>query len=220
MEILFEDEVMLVLNKPAGMVTTRESDQLTENSDQYYVEDWIQKHYPNKLPRGGIVHRLDKGTSGILVVAKTEESLKQLKNQFKTRQVIKHYYAIAGGDLPRSGNIKMPINRSRYSFGRFKVDEDGKMAETEFEVIKKLVINGKKYTLVDVNLKTGRTHQIRVHFSYMGWPLLGDKIYGGSPVGELNRPYLPAYFLKINNQIFKSEMPLELKNILTANDQK
>ena len=216
MEILFENEVMLVLNKPAGTVTTNEN---RSNKDET-VEDWVKKNRPNKLSRGGIVHRLDKGTSGILVVAKTEESLKQLKNQFKTRQVIKHYYAMAGGDLPHSGNIKMPINRSKYSFSRFRVDEDGKVAETEFEVIKKYVIAGKKYSLVDINLKTGRTHQIRVHFSYMGWPLLGDKIYGGSSVGELNRPFLHAYFLKINDQIFKSEMATDLKYILAKYEQK
>jgi 23S rRNA pseudouridine1911/1915/1917 synthase len=212
MEILYEDEVMLVLQKPAGMVTTNEN---RSNKDKT-VEDWLKENKPNGLLREGIAHRLDKGTSGILVVAKTGESLIDLKKQFKNRKVVKHYYAMAGGDLPKIGNIKMPIDRSKYSFGRFKVDENGKMAETEFEVIKKYVIDGKKYSLVDVNLKTGRTHQIRVHFSYMGWPLLGDKIYGGQMIKGIDRPFLHAYFLQINGKTFKSELAADLSNFITV----
>jgi 23S rRNA pseudouridine1911/1915/1917 synthase len=219
MEILFEDEVMLVLDKPAGWVTTKESTKYSVLSTKY-VEDWVEEHYPNSLPRKGIVHRLDKGTSGVLVVAKNQESLDFLKKQFKQRKVVKHYWAMAGGDLPKTGNIKMPIGRSNYQFKKFKVKEDGKVAETEFKVIKKYNIEGKKYSLVDINLKTGRTHQIRVHFSYMGWPLLGDAVYGGQKSEYLTRPFLHSYFIQLTHPVtnkmmtVQSEMAVDLKKIV------
>jgi len=214
MEILYENKEILVLNKPAGMITTNENRSNKEQS----VEDWVGEYYENSLPRKGIVHRLDKGTSGILIVAKTEESLSHLKAQFKQRKVIKHYFALVGGDLPKVGNIKMPIDRSKYSFGRFKVDEMGKMAETEFEVKNKFMIQSKKYSLVDINLKTGRTHQIRVHFSYMGWPLVGDKLYGGQMFEGLNRPFLHAYYTKIEGLEFRSELATDLENFIRSHE--
>jgi len=219
-KIIYEDGEMLVLNKPAGWVVTNEGrDSVAET-----VEDWVEKYYPNKLPRKGIVHRLDKGTSGILVVAKSAEALVDLKKQFKQREVVKHYLALAGGDLPADGQINMPINRSRYSFGKFKVDEEGKGAVTEFKLIKKIKREGRVFSLIDINLKTGRTHQIRVHLSYLGWPLLGDKIYGGWEVNGLNRPFLHAYELKIKQpktgelMTFNADLPQELKNISDNNE--
>ena len=233
-KIIYEDDEMLVLNKPAGWVTTREQnpsglrpsplDKGDLKNHQKFVEDWVGEYYPNDLPRKGIVHRLDKGTSGILVVAKTSEALTDLKKQFKQRLVKKHYLALAGGDLPVDGQINMPINRSKYSFGRFKVDEEGKSAITEFKLIKKIKINGKTFSLIDINLKTGRTHQIRVHMSYLGWPLAGDKIYGGPPAGGLNRPFLHAYELKIEHpktktlMTFNADLPQELNNIIKENE--
>jgi 23S rRNA-/tRNA-specific pseudouridylate synthase len=119
-KIIFEDGVLLVIDKPAGWVTTRENDKCV-TSDVKYIEEWVKKFFPNDLPRNGIVHRLDKGTSGVLVVAKTKEGLINLKKQFKQRQTSKHYWAMAGGDLPVDGNIKVPIVRSKYAFGKFKV---------------------------------------------------------------------------------------------------
>jgi 23S rRNA pseudouridine1911/1915/1917 synthase len=207
-KVIYEDDSLIVLYKPAGIVTTN------ENSKINSLENWIKKNKENNLPRQGIVHRLDKGTSGIVVVAKTDESLTELKKQFKTRKVKKHYWALAGGDLPGNGSINMPINRSKYSFGRFKVDEEGKNAETEFKVVKKYKIEGRVYSLVDINLKTGRTHQIRVHMSYLGWPLLGDKIYGGKMIDGLDRPFLHAYELEILGKKFEAPMADDLKLVL------
>jgi len=212
-KIIYEDDNLMVLDKPAGMVTTNENTKhKTQNSKQMSLEDWIETNRPNNLSRKGIVHRLDKGTSGIVIVAKTEESLIELKKQFKTRKVKKHYLAMVGGDLPAVGSVNMPIDRSKYSFGRFKVDEEGKNAETEFKVIKKYKIEGRAYSLVDISLKTGRTHQIRVHMSYLGWPLLGDKLYGGQAL--LDRPFLHAYEIEILGMKFNSPLAGDLQLLL------
>jgi 23S rRNA pseudouridine1911/1915/1917 synthase len=219
-KIIYEDAEMLVLNKPAGWVVTNEN----RDRGAETVEDWVEKYFPNDLPRKGIVHRLDKGTSGIVVAAKTAEALADLKRQFKQRQVRKHYWALAGGDLPADGQINMPINRSKYSFGRFKVDEEGKAAVTGFKLIKKIRIAGRVFSLADINLKTGRTHQIRVHFSYLGWPLAGDKIYGGFEVEGLNRPFLHAYELTVKQPktgktlTFNADLPQELKKVIDGNE--
>lgn len=218
-KIIYEDNDILVLNKPAGVITTRENNE-SINSNFVYLEDWIKKNRQNNLPRQGIVHRLDKGTSGIVVVAKNEISLTSLKKQFKKRLTKKYYLALAGGDLPKEGTINMPIDRSKYSFGRFKVDEDGKNALTLFKVLKKITIEGKKYSLIEIDLKTGRTHQIRVHLSYLGWPLLGDSLYGGIMSGGITRPFLHAKKMIITHpttnkeMVFEAQLALDLENIL------
>ena len=214
-EIIFEDNDILVLNKPAGMVTTREG-----RREENTIEEWIEKNRPNDLPRSGIVHRLDKGTSGILLTAKNQEALDNLKAQFKNRQTSKHYKALLCGDASFQGEINIPIDRSKYVFGKFGPGVDGKHAWTKFKLIKKYQYNGKKYSLVDIDLKTGRTHQIRVHFSYLNWPLLGDRLYGGQMILGLNRPFLHAYSMeffhpKTNEKIkFESELAPDLKQVL------
>jgi 23S rRNA pseudouridine1911/1915/1917 synthase len=241
-QIAFEDRWLLVIEKPAGMVTTRENSKLKHQNLKkdinVYLEDWVggylkksQKSYSegyrqvkskkiNKIYRNGIVHRLDKDTSGLVVVAKDIKILNKLKAQFKQRQVIKKYIALVGGDLPKEGEIRMPIKRSKYVFGRFKVDVDGKVAVTEFLVIKKVVVNEKKYSLVEVNLRTGRTHQIRVHFSYMGWPLVGDKVYGGTEIDGLGRQFLHSTYIKFLHPLDKtivevhSQLPNDLQKVL------
>lgn len=208
-KIIYEDNDLLVLDKPAGITTTNENVR-SQMSDLRSLENWIKENRKNDLPRQGIAHRLDKGTSGIVVAAKNESTLKELKRQFKAREVKKHYWALVCGDLPKDGNINMPINRSKYSFGRFKVDEEGKRAETEFKVTKKYQINGKWYSFLEINLKTGRTHQIRVHLSYLGWPLVGDKTYGGQIINGLERPFLHAHETIINGKKFESSLAPDL----------
>lgn len=206
---------MLILDKPAGMVTTNENRKGMTKT----VEDWVSNYYPNKLARSGIVHRLDKGTSGILTVAKDEKSLVNLKKQFKNRLVVKRYMALVAGDLPQKGNVLMPIGRSPYSLGKFKVMADGKRAETEFRVMKRYKIEGKVYSLVEIDLKTGRTHQIRVHFSYLGWPLAGDVTYGGPKIAGLQRPFLQSKYLQLHHpktqkvMEFSTKLAIELQAI-------
>ena len=224
-KFVYEDRELLILEKPAGWVTTNEKSK-TQILNPKNVENWLKKNMPNGLIREGIVHRLDKGTSGILVVAKTKEALVDLKRQFKQRLVKKHYLALAGGELPMSGEINMPIKRSKYHFGKFKVDEDGKMARTVFKLIKKLYIAGKIYSLVDIDLKTGRTHQIRVHMSYLSWSLAGDRVYGGNMPSGLARPFLHAGKITIRHPktkkdlVFETELPQDLVNIINTGEKK
>ena len=216
--VVFEDDYLMIVEKPSGMVTTREM--RIGNDGMNYLEDWVAQNYPNDLPRKGIVHRLDKDTSGLVVIAKTEAARILLKDIFKQRKVTKKYLALVGGDLPRVGEMNMPIKRSKYYLGRFKVDVDGKNAVTEFQVLKKIKIDGKTFSLVEVNLKTGRTHQIRVHFSYLGWPLLGDRVYKGYEFTGLNRQFLHSAYIKfvhpITNKVIEinSSLPSELLEIV------
>jgi 23S rRNA pseudouridine1911/1915/1917 synthase len=209
-EVVFENEDWLVINKPAGYVTTNEN-----NNSLLTVENWLKKNRKNNLAREGIVHRLDKGTSGLLLIAKNQRYLDIFKNKFKSRQVEKKYLALVGGDVVSEGQIKVPIVRSKYSFGKFGVGVDGKEALSLFKVIKKYKYDNKIYSLVEVQIKTGRTHQIRVHFAYLGWPLVGDRVYGGILNFDLQRPFLHAYSLSMkDNFSYKIELPEELKDHL------
>lgn len=184
-QIIYEDANFMAVNKPPYLTVDG-------------LEEWLRHNKKINLPRAGIVHRLDKGTSGLLLVAKTNEALVGLKKIFKERRIEKTYLALVEGDLPSYGEIKMPILRSKYKFATFKVSEDGKEAETRFKVIAKYRREGKKiYSFVEIKPKTGRTHQIRVHFAYMGWFLVGDWLYGGER--GLGRPFLHAYNLKFIN---------------------
>ena len=210
-KIIFEDESMLVVEKPPLMTTTKE-----KKGESGTLEDYLKKIRPNKLPRNGILHRLDKGTSGLVMVAKTEEAFFNLKKQFKERTLTKKYYCLVGGESSFEGTVNMPIARSKYVFSKFGVDEEGKKALTNFNLVGKYKNRDKVYSLLDIELKTGRTHQIRVHLSYLRWPLVGDKVYGGEKVEGLIRPFLHAYKIvfrhPINNQ--ETEVKIGLANDL------
>lgn len=215
-EIVFEDDDLMVVNKPAGLVTTKERKQ-EENT----LEDWLSAKQNKKeiLERNGIVHRLDKGTSGLVLVAKNESALKNLKRQFKDRTIGKKYLTMVCGNATFKGEINVPINRSKFGFGKFGVDTEGKNAWTIFKLLSKYKKNNRIYSLLEIDLKTGRTHQIRVHLSYLGWPLLGDKLYGGE-IDDLQRPFLHSCEIRFKHpkdnreMAFKSELPDDLKEIL------
>jgi len=204
-KIIFEDKEMMVVEKPPLMTTTKE-----RKGEEGTLEDYLQKVKPNNLLRNGIVHRLDKGTSGLIMVAKTEEAFLGLKKQFKERSLSKKYYCLVGGDVSFEGTIDMPIARSKYAFAKFGVNEEGKRALTKFKLIKKYKKDGKIYSLVEVDLKTGRTHQIRVHFSHLRWPLVGDRVYGGEPLEDLRRPFLHAYQIIFKHPINDQEMTIKI----------
>ncbi|HRT40176.1 MAG TPA: RluA family pseudouridine synthase [Candidatus Woesebacteria bacterium] len=197
-EVIYEDQNILVLDKPAGWVTTKEN-----NHSERNIERWLEKMDKNNLPRQGIVHRLDKGTSGVLIVAKNSQTLADFKKRFRQRQVEKRYLAWIEGDLPAEGDINLPIGRSKYNREKFQVSEAGKKAQTKFKVLRKINIGGRIHSLVDVNLITGRTHQIRVHFSHLGWPIVGDVVYG-SKNKTVGRPELHCYQIKIAGFTFES----------------
>jgi 23S rRNA pseudouridine1911/1915/1917 synthase len=214
-KINFENDNLLVLEKPAGMVVTNENGQGKET-----VEEWLLKNRLGMgLRRQGIGHRLDKGTSGLLLVAKTEKYLNFLKYLFKERKIIKRYLALVSGEVSIDGVIEMPIGRNRRAFGRFKVREDGKISKTLFKREGLIYFLGKKYSLVSIDLKTGRTHQIRVHFQYLGWPLVGDRTYGGEMNLGMVRPFLHATEIEFRNpegnlMHFESKIPADLRSIL------
>jgi 23S rRNA pseudouridine1911/1915/1917 synthase len=204
-KIIFEDKDMMVMEKPSLMTTTKE-----KKEEKGTLEDYLRDIRLNDLPRNGIIHRLDKGTSGLILVAKTEEAFLGLKKQFKERSLTKKYYCLVGGDVSFEGAVDMPIARSKYAFAKFGVSEEGKRALTKFKLIKKYKKNGRIYSLLDIDLSTGRTHQIRVHLSHLRWPLVGDKVYGGEVIDGLKRPFLHAYKIIFKHPVNNREMKVEI----------
>jgi 23S rRNA pseudouridine1911/1915/1917 synthase len=172
-----------------------------------------------ETPRYGIVHRLDKDTSGILLVAKSTEGLIFLQKEFINRRVEKKYITLAEGEIKEEfGEIKNFIARSKKDFRKQAVSSDGREAITEFKVLKRF----EDYTFLEVQIKTGRRHQIRCHLSFLKHPIVGDKLYSfkNSKIPEgLTRQFLHASYLKIQlpngkTEEFKSDLPEELNKIL------
>ncbi len=225
-KIIYEDENLLVIDKTAGITVFSEGPKKEKTIIDYLLEKYPFLNKVGSAPRYGIVHRLDKETSGILLVAKNNETLNFLQKQFKERKVIKKYIALLVGKLKESsGIIKTLIGRSPKEKNKQKVylplepgSQGKREAVTEYKIIKEF----KDYTLVEVIPKTGRKHQIRTHFAYLHHPIAGDKLYGfkGQPKpNNLNRHFLHASYLKINllnNKVteFKSDLTEDLKNVI------
>jgi len=223
--IVYEDDNILAINKPAGLTVFSE-----EKTEEKTLADILLEKFPylnkNEPPRYGIAHRLDKDTSGVLLVAKSKESLIFLQKQFKNRTIQKKYIALVVGNIKEdTGKIETLIGRSpkdRLKQKAFFVGEPGSQGKreaiTEFKVQERF----KDYTLLEVTPKTGRKHQIRCHLSYLSHPIAGDKLYGfrrqPSPKG-LTRHFLHAYSLRFETQDgqtkeIKAELPEELANII------
>lgn len=171
LNVVYEDKSLLVINKPAGMVVHPAAGNYGNT-----LLNALLHHAPSlqELPRAGIVHRLDKNTSGLLVIAKTSQALKSLTIQLKQRTISRIYQGIVYGVLTGGGTIDEPIGRHPIQRKRMAVIETGKPAVTHYRLIEKY----RAYTRVKVQLETGRTHQIRVHFAHIHHPLLGDPTYG------------------------------------------
>lgn len=172
LDILFEDEAILVVNKPAGLVMHPAA-----GNPNGTLLNGLLNYLPDLalIPRAGIVHRLDKETSGLLVVAKTLSAQNALVRQLQARSVKREYRAIVQGIMRIGGSVDAPIARHPINRLRMAVIESGKPAVTHYRVIERF----RAHTYLKVNLETGRTHQIRVHMAHLHYPLLGDPLYGG-----------------------------------------
>ncbi len=179
-EVIFEDDDLMVINKPAGILSHAKG-KLDQEST---VADWAQPHTTNLPPeRSGIVHRLDRATSGVMILAKNPTSKSWLMKQFADRNVHKKYLAIISGapeDL--KFNIDLPIARNAKKPTTFHINANGKEAQTEVEVLASVNQGTKSaLSLVLLSPHTGRTHQLRVHMWANGWPIVGDPFYGSEP---------------------------------------
>ncbi len=172
LEIVHEDSELLVINKPPGLVVHPGA-----GNPEGTLLNALIAHAPKlaQLPRAGIVHRLDKDTSGLLVVAKTEHARQNLIGQLQEHSVEREYLAIVNGVMVAGGTVEAPIGRHRTQRTRMAVSNQGKPAVSHYRVIKKY----RAHTLVQVRLESGRTHQIRVHMAHLHYPVVGDPVYGG-----------------------------------------
>jgi 23S rRNA pseudouridine1911/1915/1917 synthase len=228
-KIIYQDKSLFVVDKPSGWITN-EADTTT---NQPVLQTWMLTNfkYPisnDQLLRSGIVHRLDKETSGILIVAKTKESFEKLQAEFKSREVEKTYIALVHGKLePETGEIKAPVGRLPWRRDRFGVLPGGREATTLYKVIKFYPGNNGGHTLVEFKPKTGRTHQIRIHAKHIGHAIVGDEFYAGRKTARNDRRWCPRLFLhaasikfihpETKKTIeFKSALPEDLQNVLNT----
>jgi len=212
MEIVYEDSDLLVINKPPGLVVNRSETQRGRKTLQDWVDESLklkaksQKRQEGEFyERSGIVHRLDKDTSGLLVIAKTPEAFAELQRQFKEREVKKGYLALVHGRVePPSGVIEKPIGRNPKDPRKFAVVEGGKEAVTEYRVVgvgpRTHLLGGSTLrstptTLLELKPRTGRTHQIRVHLKSLGHPVVGDKLYASRRQIREDKKFCPRQFL-------------------------
>jgi 23S rRNA pseudouridine1911/1915/1917 synthase len=237
-KIIYEDDFLLVLNKPSGMTVNRADTTRGEET----LQDWVETKFPISnfqfpIPneeqsefykRGGIVHRLDKETSGLILVAKTEETFYALQQQFKERSVTKQYVALVHGKVkPDMGEINVPVGRQEWNRMRFGVVAGGKEAQTLYKVREYREFNKNREALsfMELEPKTGRTHQIRVHMKYLGYPLFADFLYAGRKTQRDDRKYLGRVFLHaarisfshpVSKQTvhYESALPAELQKFL------
>jgi 23S rRNA pseudouridine1911/1915/1917 synthase len=174
LDIVHEDDAILVINKPPGLVVHPGA-----GNPEGTLLNALLHHAPalSQLPRAGIVHRLDKDTSGLMVVAKTEASRQNLIAQLQDRSMWREYVALVNGVLTAGATIEAPIGRHRIERKRMAVTESGKPAVSHVRILKKY----RAHTLVQVRLESGRTHQIRVHMAHIKHPVVGDPVYGGRP---------------------------------------
>ena len=234
--VLFEDEYLVVLNKPAGWVVNRSATYAEPT-----VQDWMEarlglaSHPQVQIPntntgadsdneygtpeeifaqRGGVAHRLDKDTSGVLLLAKTPVVLAELMRQFRDKEIKKKYLALVHGKVtPSEGTIRLPMDRSETDFKKFAVRADGRMSETEYKVKTHFPglpsgiapRKGKSYqgfSLLELWPKTGRTHQIRVHMSAIRHPLVADSTYAGRKKVKVDYEWCPRHFLHASELCF------------------
>jgi 23S rRNA pseudouridine1911/1915/1917 synthase len=221
-DVIFENDDLVVINKPSGIVVHP-----SQSTPEHTLVNGLISYYPNIISIGddpnrpGIVHRLDKDASGIMVIAKSQKTFEHLKTQFQDREIKKKYTALVFGKItPSYGKIDAPIGRSKSKPSRMSVkrSDEGKEALTYYKTTKEY----NNYSLLEIETKTGRTHQIRVHLLSIGYPIVGDSIYYVKKTRrkvKINRIFLHAQsiqFSDINGSLmkFKANLPNELKQFL------
>lgn len=220
LDILYEDEDIMVINKPSGLVVhpgNGNYDNTLVNGLMYYTEELSDLGGSERV---GIVHRLDKDTSGLMLVAKSNKAHEILSDDFKNKRVFREYYALLIGRFPSdTAFIDAAIGRSKKNFNKMEVRSDGKSARTNLKVLKRY----KDYTLVSLVLETGRTHQIRVHMSYIGYPIYNDPVYQNKKTTEFGQ-FLHSKNIRFIHPITKKEMsftsnlPDEFQNFIDRLD--
>jgi 23S rRNA pseudouridine1911/1915/1917 synthase len=232
--VIYEDADILVIDKPAG-ITVNKAD---TTRYQMTVQEWAENYfYANHFEfvieqgdfykRGGIVHRLDKETSGVLLLAKNPFSFLELQKLFKERLVSKTYLALAHGKVtPREGEISLPVGRLPWNRMQFGIVPGGRESLTLYKMIREYRDdNGEVFSYLELFPKTGRTHQIRVHLKYLGNPIFGDFLYAGRKTARSDRSKIGRFFLHANKLsfvhpklgkelTFESKLPVELELIL------
>lgn len=218
LNVVHEDSALLIINKPAGLVVHPGSGNWTGT-----LQNALLHHAPEleQVPRAGIVHRLDKDTSGLMVVARTLEAQTDLVRQLQARTVKRYYYALVRGNLERGGTVDAPIGRHSTQRTKMAIMQGGKPARTHYRIVERFL----DCTLVECALETGRTHQIRVHMTSIGHPLVGDPVYGTGasrvPIGpEFPRQALHARRLGLvhpltgKSMLWKSELPEDMAEVI------
>jgi len=208
LNIIWENEDLMVINKPSGMLCVRDET----------LKDWPI-----------IAHRLDKETSGCLVMAKNLPALKFVMSQFKERTIDKEYIALVHGHIePKEGRIKLPLANIGQGDVRQGVRYDGKVADTEWKTDKRLMIDNEKFSLLNLKIYTGRTHQIRVHLAHLGYPVFSDSQYLNKTQFKIDRQKLDRHFLHASKISFilpngdkqevEAEIPEELSDLIKENN--
>lgn len=217
--VLYEDGDCVVINKPIGLLTHSKGAFNPEPSVATWLHNRIEDktlieadaYQPNR--RAGIVHRLDRATSGVMIAAKTTKALAWLQRQFSQRRTIKTYVAVVQGHLKElEAVIDMPIERNPKAPATFRVGANGKPAKTSYKVLRET----DHYSLVELHPETGRTHQLRVHMNKLGHPIVGDELYGGKAA---HRMFLHARSLEIiipsrERKLFEAPVPTEFEGLL------
>lgn len=216
-KIIFEDDSLFVIDKPSGWITN-DADTTTT---QPVLQTWVREHFDYPLKgnlemRDGIVHRLDKETSGILLVAKTKDAFESLQTQFKDRKIVKTYIALLHGHTDESGNVKATVGRLPYRRDRFGVVDGGRESESDYKLIKFYPGNNGGHSLVEFYPKTGRTHQIRIHSRHIGHAIVADEFYAGRKTARNDRKWCPRLFLhastiKFTHPLTNKEVEFESK---------
>jgi len=202
LNIVYEDDELIVVNKPAGIVVHPAAGVASGTLANALAFHFRQLSTSGGLARAGIVHRLDKGTSGLMVVAKTESAHENLADQFRDREIFKSYVALVHGRVEkRTGQIDQPIARDRGNRTRMAVVRGGRPSVSIYRIRKRF----ERFTLLNVELKTGRTHQIRVHLAWLKHPVVGDDAYGSGRDKTITDHQLRAAIATLGRQFLHAE---------------